>query len=555
MTGLAEILDQNATLRRRLAEVEAIHLASIAALTAELAQREAALAERDAQVEALRHKAEQLAQELELLRLEQSGPRSKRFIDQGPNPQALLPFPAEFAPPPRAPVAEPQSDEEPAEADADQAKPGAGKRKRKRAAGAAAPRRRAREDFAHLPSIRVECKATDARCAKCDGLLRVIGQTASFRLDWMPGHFVVHDVLRDKCVCPRCPDQGVLTVSGPYALDRSMAGNRLVARILVDKFADHLPLHRQVSRMAREGFAVGSHTLSGWVIQAAAIFERVHEAIRAELLAGPVLQGDDTGMPVQDRGDGRLRKGRMWAFTDQQQVFFAFTESKEGVYPVEALDGFAGEVLLVDGGSEFNEVVREQGLERAGCWSHLRSYFHDALHHHPTEAALALGTIQDLFAIERELWRQAPEVVLAGRTARSKPLVDGFFTWAAAAGLVTRPDSVLGKALGYAARQQARMRVFLERGDVPMHNNLSELMLRQLVVGRKMWLFARSEGGAKAAATMYTLIGSCLLQGVDPERYLDDVLGRIMDHPACHIAALTPRRWRLEQEQRAAAAR
>jgi hypothetical protein len=99
MTGLAEILDQNATLRRRLAEVEAIHLASIAALTAELAQREAALAERDAQVEALRHKAEQLAQELELLRLEQSGPRSKRFIDQGPNPQALLPFPTEFAPP------------------------------------------------------------------------------------------------------------------------------------------------------------------------------------------------------------------------------------------------------------------------------------------------------------------------------------------------------------------------------------------------------------------------------------------------------------------------
>ena len=82
-----------------------------------------------------------------------------------------------------------------------------------------------------------------------------------------------------------------------------------------------------------------------------------------------------------------------------------------------------------------------------------------------------------------------------------------------------------------------------------MHNNLSELMLRQLVVGRKNWLFARSEGGAEAAAIVYTLIASCLLQGIDPELYLFDVLGRILDHPASDIGALTPRRWRLAREQ------
>jgi len=71
-------------------------------------------------------------------------------------------------------------------------------------------------------------------------------------------------------------------------------------------------------------------------------------------------------------------------------------------------------------------VVRQRELERAGCWSHLRPYFYDALQHHPEEARLALGTIRDLFAIERQLWRQAPEVVPAGHAARSKPLVEGF---------------------------------------------------------------------------------------------------------------------------------
>ena len=78
-----------------------------------------------------------------------------------------------------------------------------------------------------------------------------------------------------------------------------------------------------------------------------------------------------------------------------------------------------------------------------------------------------------------------------------------------------------------------------------MHNNLSELMLRQAVVGRKNWLFARSEGGAEVAATIYTLVGSCMLQGVDPFEYLVDVLGRVQDHSARRLGELTPRSWRL----------
>lgn len=99
------------------------------------------------------------------------------------------------------------------------------------------------------------------------------------------------------------------------------------------------------------------------------------------------------------------------------------------------------------------------------------------------------------------------------------------------------------EAITYATNQEAKLRVCLERGDVPIHNNLSELLLRQPVVGRKNWLFARSEGGAVAAATMFTLIGSCRLQGIDPHAYLVDVLGRVQD--CKRPAELTPRAWRL----------
>jgi len=196
-------------------------------------------------------------------------------------------------------------------------------------------------------------------------------------------------------------------------------------------------------------------------------------------------------------------------------------------------------VLVVDGGSEFNQVVREQELVRGGCWSHLRKRFFEALHHHPDQAHLALGTLRDLFLIERDLRGRPPDEVLAERLARSKPLVDGFFVWAKA---------VSHKAIQYGRNQEAELRVFVERGDVPMHNNLSELMLRQAVVGRKNWLFARSEGGATAAADIYTLVGSCQLQGVDPWVYLRDVLDQLLDFPANRVVELTPKRW-LEARQ------
>lgn len=524
MSGLAEILDENARLRQQMA-----------ALRSELTGARSELAERDEMLAAVRRKAEYLAQRLELEQSKHSRPVSQRFI---PSEQNVLPFDTDIHPPPRAPQLG-NTEDTPTDI-----APPAKRSKRK-----GVPKRRNREAFAHLSSQPVRCPATPTACIRCGEPLVVIGQAESFRIEWVPGHFVRHDVSRDKCACRSCPGEGILTVPGPYALDRSLAANGLLARVLVDKFADHLPTNRQVKRMKREGFDVGSQTVSSWICAIAQPLANVARAVHAQLLEQPVLQGDDTGMNVQDGGDGVLRKGRMWAFTDQEQVSYAFTPTKEGKFPNELLTGFDGDLLLVDGGSEFNEVVRTQSLKRAGCWSHLRTYFHRALSHHPAEVQLALGTLKDLFLIERGIWGQPADVVRSVRQEQSKPLVDGLYEWIDALSTVTRPKSLLGDALRYARTQKDAMLVFLERGDVPMHNNLSELMLRQTVVGRKNWLFARSEGGALAAATIYTLIGSCYLQGIDPWLYLRDVIDRVQDHPGPRVGELTPLQWRLAKQR------
>jgi transposase len=411
------------------------------------------------------------------------------------------------------------------------------------------PRRRNRDALKHLPSRKVTCKAPQGEtCPACRDAFGFVGVAKSFRAEWNPGHFLVDDIERDKmaCINPECTEyRAVLTVPAPYALPRALCADGLLARVIIDKYADHIPLNRQVKRMAREGFEIGSNTLASWVLGAGSLLKHVALAVRSDILDGPFLQGDDTGYPVQDAGDGTLRKGRMWVFTDQWQAFYAFTPTKEGHFPAELIKGFAGDLLLVDGGSEFNQAVREYDLHRAGCWSHLRTYFFKARHHHPVQAALALGTIRDLFMIERDLHGLDPPEVREQRQTIAKPLVDGFFEWVKALSTTVRPTSALGDAIRYARNQEKAMRVYLEHGELPMHNNLSELMLRQNVVGRKNWLFSRSEGGAEVAGYLYTLIGSCMLQGIDPHEYLVDILGRLPDLPLTRVGELTPKAWRL----------
>jgi len=78
---------------------------------------------------------------------------------------------------------------------------------------------------------------------------------------------------------------------------------------------------------------------------------------------------------------------------------------------------------------------------------------------------------------------------------------------------------------------------------LPIDNNAAERALRKVAVGRKNWLFAGSPAGGGRAATLYSLVESCRMQGIDPFAYLRDVIDRISTHPASRITELTPRGW------------
>ena len=63
------------------------------------------------------------------------------------------------------------------------------------------------------------------------------------------------------------------------------------------------------------------------------------------------------------------------------------------------------------------------------------------------------------------------------------------------------------------------------------------------------WLHLGHPSGGPRLANLFTLIQNCLNEGVDPERYLADILPRLPGHSAARVAELLPRAWKKAQEQ------
>ncbi|WP_432819297.1 transposase domain-containing protein [Trichloromonas sp.] len=107
-------------------------------------------------------------------------------------------------------------------------------------------------------------------------------------------------------------------------------------------------------------------------------------------------------------------------------------------------------------------------------------------------------------------------------------------------------------ALGYTLDLAPHFENFLNHPDARLDNNVAERAIRPLTIGRKNWLFVGSEDGGHAAATILSLIQTCRNLGINPQEYLEDVLRRIMSHPAKRIDELLPDRWLASRQKIAA---
>ncbi|HSD90692.1 MAG TPA: IS66 family transposase [Kofleriaceae bacterium] len=399
-------------------------------------------------------------------------------------------------------------------------------------------------------------------CPRCGAERTCIGHEITEVIELIPAEVVVRRDLREKLACRECDAEIVRAPTGDKVVASGKIGLGLAATLLVEKYVDGLPLHRQRERLARLGLDIAVSTLSDQIKWSTDLLRPLWRAALAECIAARVMHLDGTGLTVLDgTTPGNKKMGALWGYVgvNAGDVIAAYLYMSTGkataqrpgeLGPQDMLDLREGPTVA-DASGLFDASFAKEKLIECGCNMHARRYFVKALDAGDKRAALPIAAYKKLYEIERELREQGvdADAVLAQRRERSKLLWDELVSWCTVHKKHEPPSSRLGIALRYFTNHRVALARFLDYGYVPMDNGIVERLHVRTAMTRKNYLFAGSDGGAERAAIAYTILGSCRLAGIDPLEYLRDVLPRLTRKVRLiDLSDLLPHRWKQRRD-------
>lgn len=403
---------------------------------------------------------------------------------------------------------------------------------------------------ANLPRREIRQEPADTTCA-CGCQMKRIGEDIAEKLDYVPGVFSVERHIRGKWACAKC-ERIVQAPVAPHIIDKGIPTAGLIAQVLVAKYADHLPLHRQEGIFGRAGLAIPRSTLAQWVGSAGVQLQPLVEAMRQELLSRSVLHADETPVQMLDPGAGKTHRAYLWSYCTsgyepERLVVFDFAESRAGRHAAQFLQGAGGPwrgTLVCDDYSGYKALFA-QGVTEGGCLAHARRKFHELwANHKSTLAQQALQLFGRLYEVEREVAELGSDERLRIRKANAAPVADALHAWLTAQRQKVPPGSATAKAIDYSLGRWPALVRYIGDGNLPADNNWVENQIRPIALGRNNWLFAGSLRAGKRAAAVMSLVHSARLNGHEPHAYLKDVMERLPTQPASRIDELLPHRWR-----------
>lgn len=283
----------------------------------------------------------------------------------------------------------------------------------------------------------------------------------------------------------------------------------------------------------RLGLNAQDTILNNWVIQGTAPVESLYNLLHEHLISQSYLQGDETPIQVlREPGKKATSKSYMWVArsvknSDEPIVFYAYSDSRSGKFAQKLYTNFTG-TLQCDGYAGYNLLGPQ--VVHVGCWSHVRRKFYDAAQvNRKTVMSVPLKLLDEMFALERQ-WQNFSPRARRCRWAKLNKLVKRFWHWIDTA--TTLPKARLGKAIQYARNQRDALNRILNAGAIDWSNNAAGRDMKNIVIGRKNWLFSTSPTkGARANAIWMTLIESAKACGLDPQKYLQTLLTELPQLP------------------------
>jgi len=378
----------------------------------------------------------------------------------------------------------------------------------------------------------------------------IIGKEITEELEYTPGKFFVRQFVRPKYARP-LEQEGkpgvVIAELPPRIIDKGIMGPGLLAQIVINKYQDHLPLNRQQDIILREGnMKMPASTLGDGMTKVVTQLEPLYEAHKKLVLSSDYVQCDETPIKVLDKNTkGKAHQGYYWVYRAPvaNLIFFDYRPGRGGEGPKGILKGFRG-CIQSDGYGVYDYFSKQEGIMHIACWAHARREFYNALDNNKAGCEYVLGRLQELYAIERRARDEGftHEQRLQLRKTESIPILNELGAWLKNE-YGKLPGSSFGKAIAYTLRRWEKLCAYTTDGRLEIDNNLVENAIRPVALGRKNYLFAGSHQAAQRAAMIYSLLGTCKVNGINPLHWLRDVLERLPTHPINRIEQLLPHLW------------
>ena len=384
-----------------------------------------------------------------------------------------------------------------------------------------------------------------------------IGEEVTQKLALRPGSYYVKETVRVKYALPQGSSGGIRIPPLPESLlDRCMADESFLAHILTLKFADHLPLYRISEGLTREKILIPRQVLCNWVMRSGYALKPLVDEMERQIFKSEAVFIDETPLKMLEGGEGKTKQVYMWVLAGGRGPsppyrLYAFRTDRCHHTAEDILKGYEG-ILHSDKYGAYEKIAKLGKVVWCPCWAHIRRKFFEAESGDPAFRDLVLSKIGELFSYEKAAWGESCEERLRIRKDREEPIIDELIhlVQGKLIGGEALPKLKFRGALEYFCGLIPYMKNYLSHPFAHLDNNSAERAVRPVAMGRKNWLFVGNERGGEVAAIILSLVQTCRALGVNPREYLEDVMRRLMSHPAQRVYELLPDQWMQTRQPR-----
>lgn len=400
------------------------------------------------------------------------------------------------------------------------------------------------EDLSGLPVVVIEHSMPEEELEKLFGKdgFKQLPDEVYHRYGFTPAKVEVeeHHV---KVYAGKKTDEIVRAPHPESLLKGSLVSPSLEAAVMNAKYVNAVPLYRQEQEFERYGLHISRQNMANWTIQCADRYLAVlYDYLHEKMYGYHVLQADETPVLVNKDGRPAGAKSFMWVYRtgrmyiDRPIVLYEYQKTRNASHPREFLKDFSG-ICVTDGYQVYHTIENErEDLKIAGCWSHARRRFDEAVKALPkakqkdSRAYLALTMIQAIYREEKLLKDLPAEERRIRRQLSVRPLVEAYFTWAKENAPKVPQKSKTWEGFSYSINQEKYLKVFLDDGEVPMDNNAAEQSIRGFCIGKKNWVMIDTVAGAKSSAIIYSIAETAKANSLKPYDYFEYLLTEIPKH-------------------------